>query len=97
VEKRGTALELLGEYGINQNTLTCPTDLATRRNIDEYNTSYHFSARLQDESAASPTIYTRRGTFQLNSIANITMAADYEAVHNDKKNRVMGDGRVVQR
>lgn len=97
VEKRGTALELLGEYGINQQTLTCPTDLALGRNIDKYNSSYHFSPRLQDESAASPTIYTRRGAFQLNSTSFITMAADYEAVHNGKKNRVMGDGRVIQR
>lgn len=97
VENRGTALELLGDYGINESTLSCPTDLASRRNIDTYNTSYHFSPRLQDESAVSPTIYTRRGTFQLNSIANITMAADYEALHKGKKNRVLGDGRVIQR
>lgn len=97
VENRGTALELLGDYGITEQTLACPTDLAMRRNIDTYDSSYHFSPRLQDESAVSPTIYTRRGTFQLNSIAKISMAYDYEALHNGKKNRVMGDGRVIQR
>lgn len=97
VENQGTALELLDEYGITQETLACPTDLASRRNIDTYNSSYHFSPRIQDEIAAAVTIYGRRGTFQVTKIGNLTMASDFDAIHNGKKNRLMGDGRVIQR
>ena len=50
VENKGTALEVLGPYGITQATLTCPTDAATLRNVEEHGSSYHFSPVLQDET-----------------------------------------------
>lgn len=97
VENRGTPLELLGPYGITPATLTCPTDAVTNRNVEEFDTSYHFSPVLQDERPVDVTIYSRRGMFRVGSTSWLTIAADSEAVHNGKKNRVMADGRVIQR
>jgi prepilin-type N-terminal cleavage/methylation domain-containing protein len=97
VENKGTPLELLGPYGITQATLICPTDAVTSRNVDEHDTSYHFSPVLQDERPVDVTIYTRRGMFRVGNTSWLTIAADSEALHNGKKNRVMADGRVIQR
>jgi prepilin-type N-terminal cleavage/methylation domain-containing protein len=97
VENKGTPLEILGSYGITQAMLTCPTDAATARNVDDQGTSYHFSPVLQDERPVSVTIYSRRGMLRVGNTTWLSIAADSAALHGGKKNRVMADGRVIQR
>lgn len=100
VENKGTALEVLGPYGITQSTLTCPTDAATLRNVEKHGSSYHFSPVLQDEKPASVKIYTRRGIFTVENIGWLTVCTDFQAVHPGKPigvNVLKADGRVIQR
>ena len=100
LENKGTALELLGPYGIAQETLTCPTDAATLRNVEKHGTSYHFSPVLQDETPVSVRIYSRRGTFNVDNIGRLTVASDFQTVHPGKPvgiNVLKADGRVIQR
>lgn len=100
VENKGTALQVLGPYGVTQATLTCPTDAATLRNVEKHGTSYHFSPVLQDETPASVKIYTRRGIFSVENIGRLTVCTDYQAVHPGRPigmNVLRADGRVEQR
>jgi prepilin-type N-terminal cleavage/methylation domain-containing protein len=100
VENKGTALEVLGPYGISLDTLTCPSDAATLRNVDKHGTSYHFSPVLQDETPASVRIYSRRGIFQIQNVSWLTVATDYQPVHSGNRvglNVLKADGRVIQR
>lgn len=101
VQDGGTALEKLGPYGIAEPILTCPSDAAKNKNYAKHGTSYLFSPVLQDETAASVKIYTRRGIFQISSIGRVTVASDIEAVHatgrNYGLNVLKADGRVEQR
>ena len=101
VENGGTALEKLGPYGITEQVLTCPSDAAKNKNYVKHGTSYLFSPVLQDETAASVKIYSRRGIFQISNIGRLTVASDIEAVHangaNYGLNVLKADGRVMQR
>jgi prepilin-type N-terminal cleavage/methylation domain-containing protein len=100
VENKGTALEVLGPYGITQATLTCPSDAAGLRNVEKHGTSYHFSPVLQDETPASVRIYSRRGVFNIDNIGWLTVATDYQPVHPGNRiglNVLKADGRVIQR
>lgn len=100
VENKGTALEVLGPYGISLDTLTCPSDAATLRNVDKHGTSYHFSPVLQDETPASVRIYSRRGIFQIQNVSWLTIATDYQPVHSGNRvglNVLKADGRVIER
>jgi tyrosyl-tRNA synthetase len=97
---KGTALELLGPYGVTRETLTCPTDAATARVVEKHGTSYHFSPVLQDETPVSVKIYSRRGTFNIENIGRLTVASDFQPVHPGKPrgiNVLKADGRVIQR
>ena len=101
VQDGGTALEKLGPYGIAEPVLTCPSDAAKNKNHEKHGTSYLFSPVLQDETAASVKIYTRRGIFQISNVGRLTVASDLEAVHatgrNYGLNVLKADGRVEQR
>lgn len=100
VENKGTALEVLGPYGVTQAILTCPTYAATLRNVEKHGSSYHFSPVLQDEKPASVKIYTRRGIFTVENIGRLTVCNDYQAVHPGRPigmNVLRADGRVEQR
>lgn len=100
VENKGTALEVLGPYGITQATLTCPTDAVTLRNVEKHGSSYHFSPVLQDETPASVKIYSRRGIFTVDNIGRLTVCTDFQTVHPGKSigiNVLRADGRVEQR
>ncbi|MFM8718319.1 MAG: type II secretion system protein [Chthoniobacterales bacterium] len=101
VENPGTAIEKLGPYGVTEQILTCPSDAAKNKNHVKHGTSYLFSPVLQDETAASVKIYTRRGTFQISNIAGLRVASDIEAVHANGRNLglnvLKADGRVEQR
>jgi len=101
VEDGGTALEKLGPYGVTEQILTCPSDAAKNKNYEKHGTSYLFSPVLQDETAASVKIYSRRGVFQISNISRLTVASDIEAVHatgrNFGLNVLKADGRVEQR
>lgn len=100
VENKGTALEVLGPYGITQATLTCPTDAVTLRNVEKHGSSYHFSPVLQDETPASVKIYSRRGIFTVDNIGRLTVCTDFQTVHPGKPigiNVLRADGRVEQR
>lgn len=100
VENKGTALEVLGPYGITQATLTCPTDAVTLRNVEKHGSSYHFSPVLQDEIPASVKIYSRRGIFTVDNIGRLTVCTDFQTVHPGKSigiNVLRADGRVEQR
>jgi prepilin-type N-terminal cleavage/methylation domain-containing protein len=102
IESGGTALEVLGPYGITQAILTCPTDLVTLGNVERHGTSYHFSPVVQDETAVAVNIYSRRGIFTIRNIGWLTVATDYEGVHPRSdgelgRNILKADGRVIQR
>jgi prepilin-type N-terminal cleavage/methylation domain-containing protein len=100
VENKGTALEVLGPYGITQATLTCPSDAASLRNFEKHGTSYHFSPVTQDETPVSVRIYSRRGVFNVDNIGWLTVATDYQPVHSGNRvglNVLKADGRVIQR
>lgn len=101
VESGGTALEVLSPYGITKETLTCPTDAATLRNIDNHGSSYHFSPVLQDETPVSVKIYSPRGIFDVQNTGRLTVASDYQPVHGGSGrlgiNVLKADGRVIQR
>lgn len=100
VENKGTALEVLGPYGVTQDILTCPTDAATLRNVEKHGSSYHFSPVLQDETPASVKIYSRRGIFSVENVGWLTVCTDFQAVHPGKPigvNVLKADGRVMQR
>ena len=101
VEDPGTALEKLGPYGVTETILICPSDAAQNKNYVKHGTSYHFSPVLQDETAASVKIYTRRGIFPISNVGRLTIASDIEAVHatgrNYGLNVLKADGRVEQR
>jgi len=100
VENKGTALEVLGPYGITQSILTCPTDAVTLRNVEKHGSSYHFSPVLQDETPASVKIYSRRGIFTVENIGWLTVCSDFQTVHPGKPigvNVLKADGRVIQR
>jgi prepilin-type N-terminal cleavage/methylation domain-containing protein len=100
VENKGTALEVLGPYGVTQAILTCPTDAATLRNVEKHGSSYHFSPVLQDETPASVKIYSRRGIFTVDNIGWLTVCTDFQTVHPGKPigvNVLKADGRVMQR
>ena len=100
VENKGTALEVLGPYGVTQAILTCPTDAATLRNVEKHGSSYHFSPVLQDETPASVRIYSRRGIFTVDNIGWLTVCTDFQTVHPGKPigmNVLKADGRVMQR
>ena len=100
VENKGTALEVLGPYGVTQATLTCPTEAVTHRNVEKHGSSYHFSPVLQDETPASVKIYSRRGIFTVDNIGWLTVCSDFQTVHPGKPigiNVLKADGRVMQR
>lgn len=101
IEKRGTALEILGPYGVNESVLTCPTDAATAANIKTHGSSYLFSPVLQDETPVGVSIYTRRGTFRVENIGRLTVCSDFQPVHGGAgklgMNVLKADGRVIQR
>jgi prepilin-type N-terminal cleavage/methylation domain-containing protein len=101
VEDGGTAIEKLGPYGITEQVLICPSDAAKKKNYVKHGTSYLFSPILQDETAASVKIYSRRGVFQISNIGRLTVASDIEAVHANGRNFglnvLKADGRVEQR
>jgi prepilin-type N-terminal cleavage/methylation domain-containing protein len=101
VEDGGTAIEKLGPYGITEQVLICPSDAAKKKNYVKHGTSYLFSPILQDETAASVKIYSRRGVFQISNIGRLTVASDIEAVHTNGRNFglnvLKADGRVEQR
>jgi hypothetical protein len=101
VENKGTALEKLGTYGITEQTLICPSDVAKNKSYVKHGTSYLFSPVVQDETPASVKIYTSRGTFQISNIGRLTVASDIEAVHANGRNYginvLKADGHVEQR
>jgi prepilin-type N-terminal cleavage/methylation domain-containing protein len=101
VASDGTALEALAPYGITEATLTCPTDAATTRNIDNHGSSYHFSPVLQDETPVSVKIYSPRGIFEVENSGRLTVATDYQPVHRALGgigfNVLKADGRVIKR
>ncbi len=101
VESKGTALEVLGPYGVTEAVLTCPSDAATFGNIKSHGSSYLFSPVLQDETPAGVSIYTRRGIFRLENTARLTMCSDFQPVHSGPgrlgMNVLKADGRVIQR
>ncbi|MEY3481102.1 MAG: hypothetical protein RIQ71_1877, partial [Verrucomicrobiota bacterium] len=91
----------LGTYGITEQTLICPSDVAKNKSYVKHGTSYLFSPVVQDETPASVKIYTSRGTFQISKIGRLTVASDIEAVHANGRNLglnvLKADGRVEQR
>ena len=97
----GTALEVLEPYGINRETLICPTDASTLRNFAIHGTSYHFSPVIQDEIPVNVNIYGRRGIFQIKKISRLTVCSDYGPVHQTSGrlglNFLKAGGRVIQR
>jgi len=107
----GSALALLGPYGVTKSGLTCPSDaaLGAGSSIEEYESSYLFSPVVDGEPAINPKIYTRRGIFNVSNLGRLTVASDFTGIHSRRAveedsrflkngmNVLKADGRVIQR
>ncbi len=93
-DEAGTMLEVLGEYGVNEQSLRCPSDVRKFNNFERRGSSYEWRPFLDDELASNPVIFTRRGIRQPN-LSRIRLVMDFEGVHNGRANRLFADGRVL--
>jgi prepilin-type N-terminal cleavage/methylation domain-containing protein/prepilin-type processing-associated H-X9-DG protein len=92
-EEAGTLLTVLGEYGVTEQGLRCPTDLRTFDNFKKRGSSYEWRPMLDDELASSPVIFTRRG-LRYPPLSRIRLVMDFEPVHRGRPNLLFADGRV---
>ncbi|MFY8217334.1 MAG: type II secretion system protein [Chthoniobacterales bacterium] len=92
-EEAGTLLTVLGDYGVTEQGLRCPTDLRTFNNFEKRGSSYEWRPLLDDELASSPVIFTRRG-MRYPPSSKIRLVMDFEPVHRGRPNLLFADGRV---
>jgi prepilin-type N-terminal cleavage/methylation domain-containing protein len=91
-----TLYETLKNYGITTNVLACPGDLKSQtKYYAKYTNSYECPPWAGDESVASGQIpiYRPGGTFQIAS-SRVTLAWDYENVHDGGYNRLKADNTI---
>jgi prepilin-type N-terminal cleavage/methylation domain-containing protein/prepilin-type processing-associated H-X9-DG protein len=92
-EEAGTILAVLREYGIDEQSLKCPSDLRKFNNFTTRGSSYEWRPYLDDELASGPVIFTRRGE-RYPKLSQIRLIMDFEGVHRGRANRLFADGRV---
>lgn len=92
-EEAGTMLTTLGDYGVTEVGLRCPTDLRTFNNFEARGSSYEWRPVIDDELASNPVIFTRRGVRNLPT-SRIRLVMDFERLHNGRPNQLFADGRV---
>jgi len=92
-EEAGTMLTVLGEYGVTEQGLRCPSDLRTFNNFEKRGSSYEWRPLVDDELASSPLLFTRRGPRYPPS-SRIRLVMDFEPVHAGRPNLLFADGRV---
>ena len=91
--------EELQPYGLTENLLKCPTDVAGKNYYARRNphTSYQWRPLIDDENAIAPKIYGgRRGAgVRVAKPSRVTICTDFETIHFNRMNRLYGDGHVV--
>jgi prepilin-type N-terminal cleavage/methylation domain-containing protein/prepilin-type processing-associated H-X9-DG protein len=92
-EQVGTLLEVLGDYGVTETSLRCPTDLRTFNYFKINGSSYEWIPVVDDELANNPAIYGRRGV-RYRPTHRIPVARDFAVVHGGRPNLLFADGRV---
>lgn len=89
-----TMLEAFSPYGVDSRTLRCPADVIFNNRHASEGTSYEWRPILDGEEKVSPTIYTRRGAFNLSRLSRFRLVIDTDPVHSGRQNRLYADGRV---
>jgi type II secretory pathway pseudopilin PulG len=92
-------IETLGPYGLTTKVLACPGDLKSQsKYYAKYTNSYECPPWAGDEVAASAQIpiYRSGGSFQI-SASRVTLAWDYENVHEGGFNMLKADNTIVFR
>lgn len=93
-DEAGTILDVLSDYGVDEQSLRCPSDLRKFNNFARRGSSYEWRPFLDDELASNPVIFTRRGGVRYPPLSRIRLVMDFEGVHNGRANRLFADGRV---
>jgi prepilin-type N-terminal cleavage/methylation domain-containing protein len=89
-----TMIQAFGPYGVTEKGLRCPADVAMNNRFASEGTSYEWRPMLDGEEKASPTIYSRRGAFNLQRLGRFRLVIDTDPVHFGRQNRLFADGRV---
>lgn len=91
-----TPLTEFESYGITDQVLKCPADIAGRNYYKDNGTSYQWRIVLDAENAVAPKMYGgRRGGVRIVKPKNVVICTDYTAVHFGRLNRLYADGHVV--
>lgn len=88
-------LEVLGDYGLTENELRCPSDLRGDNYFARAGTSYQWRPIVDGDSLAAPAVLGRRGVRYPNS-SRLVLATDFQGVHHGKLNRLFANGAVRQ-
>ncbi len=89
-----TMAQAFEPYGITGNALKCQADAAMNNRFTSEGTSYEWRPMLDGEEKVSPTIYTRRGAFNISSLRRFRLVIDTDPVHFGRQNRLYADGSV---
>ncbi|MEO6847373.1 MAG: type II secretion system protein [Chthoniobacterales bacterium] len=81
-------------YGLSQNLLRCPSDMAANKQYNLRGTSYEWRPFIDDENYNAPQIYTRRGPHTV-SPRRLRLVTDIDAVHFGRQNALYADGHVL--
>jgi hypothetical protein len=92
-------LETLKPNGLTEEVVKCPADLRTFNYFAKRGTSYEWAPYVDDELAAAPQVFSRRGQMTV-SLSKIVVCFDTERVHGlnanfrSKKNYLYADGHI---
>lgn len=92
-EEAEPLIDVLGPYGVTEESLRCPADSRSFNWFKKVGSSYEWRPVLDDELANAPVVYGRRGTRYPPS-ARIRLVMDFEGVHGGRANRLFADGHV---
>jgi prepilin-type processing-associated H-X9-DG protein/prepilin-type N-terminal cleavage/methylation domain-containing protein len=87
--------DTLSPYGITQNDLKCPVDVATGKAsaYTQYGSSYEWNPVFDDEVTVTPILYFNGMQIPINS-SRVRLCTDFNAIHNGRMNMLYGDGHV---
>ncbi|MGA3171772.1 MAG: type II secretion system protein [Chthoniobacteraceae bacterium] len=103
-----TMVQAFGKYGINNDTMQCPSDLKNPpSSYSQYGTSYDWRPTLDDDNSSEPLVYGRRMFFGAQTAANgggggflvklskVRQCFDDSQIHFGHMNALYADGHVV--
>ncbi len=86
-------LETLAPYGLIEQNLRCPCDIAGPNHFARTGSSYEWRPILDGENAINPKLYGRMGVFHP-SLTRIRLVSDFGSVHNGRQNLLYADGHT---